>query len=164
MNAGSITIREAADQTDFETARTLFLEYAKWLAIDLCFQGFNEELAMLPGAYARPSGRLFLAEDADASAAGCVALRKLKLDPSGRSCELKRLWVRPAFRGMHLGRALTQAAIDAARESGYSSMKLDTLPLVMPNAVAMYRTFGFNDCPPYYHNPIEGSLYMECAL
>ena len=164
MSASPI-IRLAACAADYETARLLFNEYATWLAIDLCFQGFAEELATLPGAYAAPRGRLFLAEDREAAkAAGCVALRPLKSDPSGASCELKRLWVRPEFRGRGLGGALTDAALAAARDIGYTSMKLDTLPAKMPSAVAMYRAFGFEECAPYYHNPIAGSLYMTCAL
>jgi ribosomal protein S18 acetylase RimI-like enzyme len=158
-------IRQAVSAEDCAIARELFLEYAKWLNVDLCFQGFNEELATLPGGYAPPDGRLFLSGDAECeSVAGCVALRRLKFDPTGKSCELKRLWVRPEFRGRHAGRALTEAALDAAREIGYSAIKLDTLPAIMPGAVAMYRSLGFVDCAPYYHNPIAGSLYMERAL
>ena len=160
-----LSIRLADCTADFDTARLLFREYATWLAIDLCFQGFDEELATLPGAYAPPEGRLFLAEHGYApQPAGCVALRPLKSDPTGAACELKRLWVRPDFRGRHLGHALTDAALAAAREIGYTSMKLDTLPEKMPSAVAMYRAFGFMECPPYYHNPIAGSLYMTRAL
>jgi ribosomal protein S18 acetylase RimI-like enzyme len=160
-----VSIRLADGASDCDTARQLFREYAAWLAIDLCFQGFDEELATLPGAYAPPRGRLFLAERGDPPRpAGCVALRPLKSDATGASCELKRLWVRPEFRGRHLGHALTEAALAAAREIGYTSMKLDTLPEKMPSAVAMYRSFGFEECPPYYHNPITGSLYMTCAL
>jgi ribosomal protein S18 acetylase RimI-like enzyme len=163
--SASPIIRLADCAADYETARLLFNEYATWLAIDLCFQGFAEELATLPGAYAPPRGRLFLAEDREAAkAAGCVALRPLKSDPSSASCELKRLWVRPEFRGRGLGGALTDAALAAARDIGYTSMKLDTLPAKMPDAVAMYRAFGFEECAPYYHNPIAGSLYMTCAL
>ncbi|MEO8135870.1 MAG: GNAT family N-acetyltransferase [Betaproteobacteria bacterium] len=158
------TIRQAASSDDIATARTLFLEYAAWLTIDLCFQNFNEELAALPGAYAPPSGRLLLAGRDNRSAAGCVALRRLDPDPSGATCELKRLWVRPDQQRQHVGRALTEAALAAARDIGYASMKLDTLPAVMPAAVALYRSLGFTDCAPYYHNPIPGSLYMECAL
>lgn len=174
-------IRNASGRADIEIARTLFLEYSKWLEIDLCFQGFNEELATLPGAYAPPSGRLLLADayaggaastvlstatapTSSTTAAGCVALRRLSIDPTGASCELKRLWVRPEFRGRNLGHALTDAALDEARAVGYRSIKLDTLPHIMPNAVAMYRSFGFIECAPYYHNPIQGSMYMECAL
>jgi len=160
-----VTIRLAARAADYDTARRLFQEYATWLAIDLCFQGFADELATLPGAYAPPRGRLFIAEDNDTSvAAGCVALRSLKSDPSGSSCELKRLWVRPAFRGRRLGHALTEAALAAAREIGYGSMVLDTLPDKMPNAVAMYRSLGFAGCAPYYHNPVAGTLYMTRAI
>ena len=178
-------VRPAASDDDYRAARTLFTEYAAWLGIDLCFQGFTEELATLPGKYAPPMGRLFLAFDSDKSVvnvAGCVAIRPLQLDaktspgattpscaitPSvatTSSCELKRLWVRDAFRGLGLGHALTIAAVDAARAIGYRSIKLDTLPLVMPNAGEMYRSFGFVECAPYYHNPIPGSMYMELAL
>ena len=165
MSSCPLAIRLASGTVDCAIVRTLFLEYATWLNIDLCFQGFNEELATLPGAYAAPSGRLFLAESPDNhEPAGCVALRSLKSDPSGQSCELKRLWVRPEYRGRHAGRALTETALAAAREIGYTSIKLDTLPAIMPGAVAMYRALGFADCPPYYHNPIPGSLYMERAV
>ena len=159
-----LRIRLAAGPADYDVARTLFLEYAKWLDIDLCFQGFSEELATLPGSYAAPSGRLFLAESSADTAAGCVALRALKSDPSGRSCELKRLWVRPEHRGRHAGRALTEAALSAAREIGYASIKLDTVPSIMADAVAMYRALGFAECAPYYRSNIPGSLYMERAL
>ena len=169
MSSSRPIIREVSGPADIGTARTLFVEYSTWLEIDLCFQGFNEELAMLPGAYAPPSGRLLLADAYAGGAtsttpAGCVALRRLSVDPTGASCELKRLWVRPEFRGRHLGHALTDAALASARAIGYRSIKLDTLPRIMPNAVAMYRSFGFTECAPYYHNPIEGSMYMECAL
>ena len=88
----------------------------------------------------------------------------MNTDPSGNTCELKRLWVRPAFRGRHAGRALTEAALAAAREIGYSSIKLDTIPSIMAEAVAMYRSLGFTDCAPYYQSAIAGSLYMERAL
>src|SRR4051812_26313112 len=99
MSSNALRIRQAISAEDFDTTRALFLEYAKWLGIDLCFQGFNDELVTLPGAYAPPAGRLFLAHDGKGVAGGCVALRKLMVDPAGKSCELKRLWVRPAFRG-----------------------------------------------------------------
>lgn len=162
MLAGNLIIRQAATIADMETARSLFLEYAAWLRIDLCFQGFAEELAGLPGLYAPPGGSLLLAEDG--VTAGCVALRPLSVDASGSACELKRLWVRSGFRGRHVGRALTEAALAAARAIGYRQIKLDTLPAVMPAAVALYRDLGFTDCAPYYRSPIPGSLYMECAL
>ena len=151
-----------AEAADFDDVRRLFREYEADIGVDLCFQGFEKELAGLPGAYAPPSGRLLLAE-ADGPA-GVVALRPLAVDASGTACELKRLWVRPEFRGRHLGRTLTEAALAAARDIGYRSIKLDTLPAIMSSAVAMYRALGFVDCAPYYHNPISGSLYMECAL
>ena len=162
MAAANLVIRQAVTAADMETARALFLEYAAWLQIDLCFQGFSAELAGLPGAYAPPAGRLLLAEDG--MAAGCVALRRLAVEPSGTACELKRLWVRPGFRGRHVGRALTEDALAAARAIGYKHIKLDTLPAIMPGAVALYRDLGFTDCAPYYHSPIPGSLYLECAL
>ena len=162
MVTGELVIRQAATAADMETARSLFLEYAAWLQIDLCFQGFSDELAGLPGSYAPPGGCLLLAEAG--STAGCVALRRLSVEPSDTACELKRLWVRPGFRGRQVGRALTEEALAAARTIGYRQIKLDTLPAIMPAAVALYRDLGFTDCAPYYHNPIPGSLYMECAL
>lgn len=160
-------VRPAAGDEDYRSARALFVEYATWLGIDLCFQGFTEELATLPGQYAPPDGRLFLAfADGDGAqrVAGCVAIRPLKIDATTRSAELKRLWVRDDFRGLALGHALTRAALDAARAIGYRSIKLDTLPSIMPRAVAMYQSFGFVKCDPYYHSPIPGSMYMELAL
>lgn len=163
MVAANLVIRQAATAADMETARVLFLDYAAWLQIDLCFQGFAEELASLPGSYAPPRGRLLLAEE-DGVTAGCVALRPLSVDVSGTACELKRMWVRPACRGRHVGRVLVEQALAAARAIGYRQIKLDTLPAIMPAAVALYRELGFTDCAPYYHNPIPGSLYMECVL
>lgn len=163
MTTETLIIRQATSVEDCALARSLFLEYAAWLGIDLCFQGFAEELATLPGAYAPPSGRLLLAGDAS-STAGCIAVRRLPGDDSGTACELKRMWVRPAYRGHHLGRRLTEAALEAAREMGYATMKLDTLPALMPAAVAMYRSIGFTECARYYDSPIEGALYMEYAL
>ena len=141
----------------------LFREYAAWLRIDLCFQGFAQELATLPGAYAPPDGRLLLAGE-DSAPAGCIALRRLSADPTGSSCELKRLWVRPAFRGQALGRTLAEMALATARAIGYERMKLDTLPAIMPGAVALYRDLGFTDCTPYYDSPMDNALYMECVL
>lgn len=160
--AGPLVIRAALTAADMQTARELFLEYADWLQIDLCFQGFAEELSTLPGAYAPPDGRLLLAEYG--SAAGCVALRRLAVDATGAACELKRLWVRSGFRRRQVGRALAESALAAARAIGYRQMKLDTVPAIMPAAVALYRELGFTDCAPYYQSPIPGSLYMECAL
>jgi ribosomal protein S18 acetylase RimI-like enzyme len=145
-------------------ARELFEEYAAWLGLNLCFQNFDKELAELPGAYVPPSGRLFLAIEND-QIAGCVALRKIDAgEISEAVCEMKRLYVRPAFRGTGLGRTLTETITEAAREIGYSRIRLDTLPGKMDRAIAMYRSLGFEDIEPYYNNPVEGAAFMELKL
>jgi putative acetyltransferase len=148
---------ESADQID--RARALFKEYAAGLGIDLCFQHFDKELALLPGDYVPPTGRLFLAMEED-TAVGCVALRRIADD----TCEMKRLYVRPEFRGTGLGRTLTQTIIQAAREIGYGRMRLDTLPGKMDRAIAMYRSLGFKEIESYYDNPVEGATFMELSL
>jgi putative acetyltransferase len=145
-------------------ARELFEEYAAWLGLNLCFQNFDKELAELPGAYVPPSGRLFLAVEDD-QIAGCVALRKIDSDETGGEvCEMKRLYVRPAFRGTGLGRTLAESIIHAARGTGYDRMRLDTLPGKMDRAIAMYRSLGFKQIEPYYNNPVEGAAFMELEL
>jgi ribosomal protein S18 acetylase RimI-like enzyme len=144
-------IRDAAP----DEARALFREYQAWLGIDLCFQQFDEELAALPGDYARPRGRL-LVEDA---LSGCVALRPL----AEEIAELKRLYVRESGRGRGLGRALTERALDDARAIGYRAVRLDTLPQ-MGAAIDLYRALGFVEIAPYRHNPIAGALYFELRL
>ncbi len=138
--------------------RRIFREYAAWLKVDLCFQGFEEELRELPGAYAPPKGCLLLAKDADA-VAGVVALRPFE----GDICEMKRLYVRPAWRGQGVGRRLAEAAIDAAKALGYARMRLDTLAF-MTAATGLYRSLGFSPIPAYYRNPLEGTLYLERRL
>jgi putative acetyltransferase len=140
-------------------ARELFIEYAQSLGFSLCFQNFDQELAGLPGDYAPPDGRLILAEF-ECRAAGCVALHKLE---SG-VCEMKRLYLRPEFRGKGLGRALAERIIAEALQIGYRRMRLDTVEPVMKDAVAVYRKLGFKEIAPYRMNPIEGAKYMELEL
>lgn len=148
----------AGSPARLDQARELFKEYEAFLGFDLCFQGFQEELAGLPGAYAPPSGRLLLALKGE-EAAGCVALRKI----NGAVCEMKRLYLRPAFKGKGLGRALAESIVWEARLIGYSKMRLDTVPK-LDAAIALYRDMGFNEIPPYRENPIEGALFLELAL
>ena len=137
----------------------MFKDYATWLEIDLCFQNFEKELAGLPGDYAPPDGRLLLAYD-DARLAGGVALRKI----GDNTCEMKRLFVRSQFRGKGLGRGLIQAIIREARAIGYQRMCLDTLPPKMNDAIALYRSLGFEEIEPYYENPVSGAIFMELSL
>ncbi|MEO0225497.1 MAG: GNAT family N-acetyltransferase [candidate division WOR-3 bacterium] len=139
-------------------AKELFVEYARGLGVDLLFQNFDQELAELPGDYTPPSGCLFLAF-ADRKIAGCVALRPL----NNEVCEMKRLYVRSDFRGRGIGRLLTERAIAEAKAIGYRKMRLDTLPS-MVEAIALYRSLGFNEIPPYRYNPIPGAKYFELIL
>jgi GNAT superfamily N-acetyltransferase len=139
--------------------RELFLEYAASLGFSLCFQNFDQELAALPGDYAPPKGRLLLAEY-ESQLAGCIALHQL--DPA--ICEMKRLYLRPQFRGKGLGRFLAERIVAEARQIGYRRMRLDTVEPVMKDAVAMYRKLGFKEIAPYCSNPITGALYMELDL
>jgi putative acetyltransferase len=139
--------------------RELFLEYAQSLGFSLCFQNFDQELAGLPGDYAPPEGRLLLAYH-EGQLAGCVALHRLE----PRICEMKRLYLRPQFRGKSVGLALVESVIAQARAIGYSHMRLDTVEPIMKDAVAMYRRFGFREIAPYRPNPIAGALYMELEL
>jgi ribosomal protein S18 acetylase RimI-like enzyme len=152
-------LKEAKSEEEIQQARQLFEEYAAWLGINLCFQNFDKELAELPGDYASPTGRLVLATENDKTV-GCVAVRKI----GDNICEMKRLYVRPEFRGKRLGRMLAEKIIEAAREIGYSRMRLDTLPGKMDNAIAMYRSLGFKNIDPYYNNPVEDAAFMELVL
>jgi putative acetyltransferase len=145
-----------------ESARALLREYAASLAIDLCFQNFEAELASLPGEYAPPSGQLLLAF-VDSALAGCGGLRALNDVDYANACEMKRLYVRPAFRRFGLGRVLAEALLDEARRAGYSVMLLDTLD-EMESARGLYATLGFEEIAPYYFNPIPGAHYLKAEL
>lgn len=153
-----IDIVPATSADQIATARRLFGEYEASLGIELSFQDFAREVAELPGAYAPPAGRLFLASEGF-EPAGCVALRPL----GGDLCEMKRLYVRPAARGKRVGRRLAETVIREARLIGYARMRLDTLPF-MKEATALYRALGFVEITPYYDNPVAGSLFMERTL
>jgi len=149
----------AETDEDIRNARTLFEEYAAGLGISLCFQNFDRELANLPGDYAPPDGRLLLAAEAD-QLAGCIAMRKL----APGVCEMKRLFLRPAYRRQGLGRVLVDSIIDEARKLGYTHMRLDTLPGRMDQAIALYRSVGFVEIAPYYENPVQDAKFMELKL
>ena len=155
----AIEFIQAESPEEVAEARKLFVEYSDRLGINLCFQNFEKELAELPGAYAPPWGRLLLAMH-QGTLAGCVSLRKI----GDGVCEMKRLFVRPRARGKGIGRALAEKIIQEAREIGYAQMRLDTLPAKMDEAIKMYRSLGFREIEPYYHNPVEGALFMELAL
>ena len=152
-------ILQAHTQEEIAQARTLFEEYAASLGISLCFQNFDQELKSLPGKYAPPDGRLLLATEND-ELAGCIALRKLE----DGVCEMKRLFVRPAYRSQGLGRILVEKIVDEARMLGYTHMRLDTLPGLMDKAIALYRRTGFREIGPYCENPVEGAKFMELEL
>jgi putative acetyltransferase len=150
----------AKSETQIQQVRELFGEYVAWLGINLCFQNYDKELAELPGDYSPPAGRLLLAVANDSTAAGCAALRDL----GNGACEMKRLFVRSAFRGQRLGWQLAELILDEARAIGYECIRLDTLPGKMDQAIKMYRALGFKDIAPYYHNPVPGAAFMELEL
>src|SRR5712692_5615664 len=153
----------AQSVTQIAQARELFLEYAQSLGFSLCFQNFDKELAGLPGDYVPPDGRLLLVEcngEHGGQLAGCGALHRL----DDAACEMKRLYVRPKFRGLGLGRALAERIIAEAGSSGFQRIRLDTVTGTMDDAIALYRRLGFREIAPYRENPIPGALYMELEL
>ena len=155
-----INFIEARTPAEVGRARSLFIEYSERLGLNLCFQNFEEELAELPGRYAPPDGRLLLAVSSGQEAAGCVGLRKI----GDGVCEMKRLYVRPEFRGLGIGLAMAVHLIEEARSIGYAAMRLDTLPAQMAEALRLYRLLGFREIEPYYDNPVEGALFLELTL
>jgi putative acetyltransferase len=152
-------IEFAETPEQLQLVRELFLEYANSLNFSLCFQGFDKELAELPGEYAPPEGRLLLALS-DGAVAGCGALHKL----APQVCEMKRLYLRPTHRGKGLGRVLCERILSEARQMGYRHLRLDTVEPSMMDAVAMYRRMGFREIAPYRSNPMAGTKYMELDL
>ena len=153
-----VRILPAESAEDLRQARLLFQEYAASLDFDLDFQNFEEELANLPGDYTPPTGCLLLAVDGG-RIAGCVALRRL----SHEACEMKRLYVKPQFRSMGIGKSLAEAVIHKAEKIGYARMRLDTVPS-MRGAQELYESLGFKKIPPYCHNPVEGAAFLELKL
>lgn len=160
MGGASFHIRPARTADEIDAANLLFEEYAASLPVALGYQGFETELADLPGKYAPPRGELLIAWDEQGRAVGCVGLRPLI---SGFRCEMKRLYIAPGARGLRLGKALAEAIIENARERGYSELYLDTLP-TMETAVAMYEKMGFRRIEPYYAPTPDGTIFMSLNL
>ena len=162
MDKPSITLRTPSPPAELDAVRDIFREYASTLGVDLCFQGFDAELAQLPGDYAEPRGALLVAV-VEGAVAGCCALRPLDAADYPNASEMKRLFVRKAFRGFGLGRELAEAMLDRARQAGYACVLLDTLD-DMESARALYTDLGFEEIPPYYHNPIAGAHYLKVDI
>jgi ribosomal protein S18 acetylase RimI-like enzyme len=162
LHKPTVQLRHPLNDADWLATRSIFQEYAASLKVDLCFQDFDAELAGLPGEYAEPRGALLLAW-VDGALAGCCALRPLDTSDYTNAAEMKRLYVRPKFRGLGLGRQLSEGIMDAARQAGYSCVLLDTLD-DMESARALYEDLGFEDIPPYYHNPIAGAHYLKVVI
>ena len=162
MDVPEIRLFEPESAAHWDDVRSIFREYAQSLGIDLSFQDFEAELSDLPGAYAPPAGVLLLAT-VDGAVAGCGAMRPRADVDYANACEMKRLFVRRAFRRFGLGRLLAQALMDRAVEAGYSSMLLDTLD-DMEAARGLYGSLGFTEIPPYYFNPIPGAHYLKAEL
>ncbi|PVB61055.1 GNAT family N-acetyltransferase [Labrenzia sp. 011] len=156
----NLAISAVKTAEDLDVVKSLFRAYVDWLAIDLSYQGFEEELAGMPGKYAPPSGALYLAKDRDGSSLGCVGLR-----PFARQgcCEMKRLYVLPAGRGRGVGRALIERVLETAAQAGYNEMLLDTLPS-MTGAIKLYKAAGFEEIPAYYDTPVEETLFFRRTL
>jgi len=154
-----VEIESPCDSADLDAVRALFSEYAASLGFSLGYQGFETELASLPGKYAPPEGALLLAK-VDGAAAGVVALRKLDADVA----EMKRLYVRPAHHGRSIGRKLAEAVVATARARSYRRLRLDTITGKMDAAVKLYRSMGFVEIAPYYDSPVPGTAYMELVL
>jgi len=157
-----VTLLNPSSAAEMEAVRDIFREYAGTLDVDLAFQDFENELAQLPGDYAAPRGHLLLAV-VEGAIAGCCALRPLDAADYPNASEMKRLYVRKAFRGFGLGRELAEAMLDQARRAGYACVLLDTLD-GMESARALYTDLGFEEIPPYYHNPIAGSHYLKADI
>ena len=162
LDTPKIELNAPANAEDMHGVRDIFKEYASTLSVDLDFQDFDAELAALPGDYAEPRGALLLAR-VDGAIAGCCALRPLDSSDYSNAAEMKRLFVRKAFRGFGLGRQLAEAILDEARRAGYSCVLLDTLD-EMEAARALYEDLGFEEIPPYYHNPHAGAHYLKVDL
>jgi putative acetyltransferase len=162
MEAPAISLVSPDTPELIEATRAVLREYAQALGVDLCFQNFEQELATLPGEYAAPHGLLLLAF-LDGELAGCGGFRPLHEADYPNACEMKRLYVRKAFRRFGIGRLLAQALVDRAREAGYSTMLLDTLD-DMEAARGLYETLGFEEVPPYYYNPLPGAHYLKADL
>jgi len=154
-----IELIEAASEPEIEEVRALFSEYAASLHFDLCFQNFDKELRELPGIYAPPRGCLILGR-VEGRTAGCIALKPL----GGGLCEMKRLFVRPEFRGKQIGFELAVRVISEARQKHYTAMRLDTIAGRMDRAIALYRSLGFREIAPYYNNPVPNAVYFELTL
>ena len=162
MNTSSLQLITPSTAPELEAARQIIREYAAQQQVDLCFQGLEAELAELPGEYAEPRGALLIATQ-NGEAVGCCALRPLDMVDYANACEMKRLYVKQGLRGTGLGRQLTEAMLDAARRAGYDCVLLDTLD-EMESARTLYKDLGFEEIPPYYHNPIEGAHYLKVNL
>jgi putative acetyltransferase len=162
VNNFSLQLITPSTAPDLEAARQIIREYAEQLQVDLCFQGLEAELAELPGEYAEPRGALLIATQ-NGEAVGCCALRPLDTVDYANACEMKRLYVKQGLRGSGLGRQLTEGILDAARRAGYDCVLLDTLD-EMESARTLYKDLGFEEIPPYYHNPIEGAHYLKVNL